>query len=393
MSLSTHRKYAMSLYGIVVFLYWVSQYLYLPTLPVYIRAKTENLAMVGTVLAMYGLWQAIIRLPLGIMADWVGWRKPFIMGCLILGVLGSWMLGTSETLAGLIVGRALTGLAAGSWVLLIVSFNSVFSQQEAVRATTLITLVSLLGRWFATSVTGFLNTWGGYVLAFFLAALMAMLALLLMIPAPETRRPPKRPGLQSLLVLVTRQDVLLPSLLSMLVLYVVWGLSYGFFPLLAKQLGASEVTLSLLVSMSIVIVILGNLTATAIALKLGTRRMIAFSFVFQTVGIGLTALVPSLPVVFVAQFLVGYAFGVSYPLLMGLSIQYVAEHERATAMGLHQAVYSIGMFGGPWLSGLLADSIGMGPMFGITAICTGALGVSGTYWLASRPKYADGNNL
>ncbi len=387
MGLSTHRKYAISVYSLVVFLYWMSQYLYIPTLPVYIRAKTENLAMVGMVLSMYGLWQAIIRLPLGIIADWVGWRKPFIMICLALGVLGSWMLGTSETLTGLIVGRALTGLAAGSWVLLIVSFNSLFSQQEAVRATTLITLVSLVSRWLSTSVTGFLNTWGGgYVLAFFLAALVAVLALLLMIPAPETRRPPTRPGLQSLLRLITRKDVLLPSLLSMIVLYVVWGLSYGFFPLLAKQLGASEVTLSVLVSTSVVIVIVGNLAATAIAPKVGTRRMIALSFVIQTVGIGLTALVPSLPIVFVAQFLVGYTFGVSYPLLMGLSIQYVAEHERATAMGLHQAVYSIGMFGGPWLSGLLADSIGMGPMFGISAIFTCILGVSGTYWLASTPK-------
>jgi len=381
-----HRKYAISLYGIVVFLYWMSQYLYMPTLPVYVHSKTENLAMVGVVLAMFGLWQGIIRLPLGIVADWVGWRKPFIMVCLALGAVGSWILGTSETLTGLIVGRALTGLAAGSWVLLIVSFNSLFSQQEVIRATTLITLVSLISRWLSTSVTGFLNTWGGYVLAFFLAALVTVLALLLMIPAPETRRSPKRPSLQSLLTLVTRKDVLLPSLLSMIVLYVVWGLSYGFFLLLAKQLGASEVTLSALVSMSVVIVIVGNLAATTIAPKVGIRRMVMLSFVIQSVGIGLTALAPSLPVVFVAQFLVGYTFGVTYPLLMGLSIQYVAEHERATAMGLHQAVYSIGMFGGPWLSGLLADSIDMGPMFGITAIFTGVLGVSGTYCLPASPN-------
>jgi len=210
-----------------------------------------------------------------------------------------------------------------------------------------------------------------------------------MIPAKETRRPPKRPSLQSLLKLVTRKDVLLPSLLSMIVLYAVWGLSYGFFPLLAGQLGASEVTLSVLVSMNVVIIILGNLATTTITPKVGTRRMAALSYLAQAVGIGLVALIPALPIVFVAQILVGYAFGVSYPLLMGLSIQYVAEHERATAMGLHQAVYSIGMFGGPWLSGLLADSIGMRPMLGITAIFSVVLGLAGTYWLGSNPKGSD----
>jgi MFS family permease len=36
-------------------------------------------------------------------------------------------------------------------------------------------------------------------------------------------------------------------------------------------------------------------------------------------------------------------------------------------MGWHQSVYAIGMFAGPWLSGLIADSIGIRPMFGATA--------------------------
>ena len=41
-------------------------------------------------------------------------------------------------------------------------------------------------------------------------------------------------------------------------------------------------------------------------------------------------------------------------------------------MGLHQAVYAIGMFAGPWLSGILADAMGIRPMFGVTAFaCLG----------------------
>jgi MFS family permease len=51
---------------------------------------------------------------------------------------------------------------------------------------------------------------------------------------------------------------------------------------------------------------------------------------------------------------------------MGMSIEKVDESERATAMGLHQAVYSSGMFAGPWLSGILADAIGIQPMFAVT---------------------------
>jgi DHA1 family multidrug resistance protein-like MFS transporter len=61
----------------------------------------------------------------------------------------------------------------------------------------------------------------------------------------------------------------------------------------------------------------------------------------------------------------------------------VADAERTTAMGLHQAVYAIGMFGGPWLSGLLADAMGIRPMFGVTAFLCLALGLLMTRWLAA----------
>jgi MFS family permease len=60
---------------------------------------------------------------------------------------------------------------------------------------------------------------------------------------------------------------------------------------------------------------------------------------------------------------------------MGMSIRDVADAERNTAMGLHQSVYAIGMFAGPWLSGFLADAIGIRPMFGVTAFACLAVGI------------------
>ena len=70
--------------------------------------------------------------------------------------------------------------------------------------------------------------------------------------------------------------------------------------------------------------------------------------------------------------------GIGYPVLMGMSIRYVADSDHATAMGLHQSVYAIGMFAGPWLSGILAEAIGIRPMFGLTAVASLILGVLGT---------------
>lgn len=372
------------LYAAAAFLYWASLYLYMPTLPVYAQSRSDNLALVGIVLSMYGLWQAIIRLPLGIAADWLGWRKPFIIVGLALAALGAGIMGTAANVNGLIVGRAVTGLAAGTWVPLIAVFSTLFPSDEAVRASAMLTLVASAARALATSVTGSLNEMGGYPLAFFLAAGTAVLAILIVLPAREERRPPQRPSARSIGTLIVRRDVLLPALLNGVSQYANWTATFGFLPVLAKQLGATDVALSLLVSMNIGVVTLGNLVATAIVRRVGARRLVYLSFLLLFAGIGGAALARSLPLIFVAQSCIGLGQGIGYPLLMGMSIQHVGDGERTTATGLHQAVYAIGMFGGPWLSGMLANALGIRPTFGVTAFGCLGLGLLGTRLLAEE---------
>jgi MFS family permease len=382
----SRRRLTIALYAMAVFLYWMALYLYVPTLPTYAESKSDNLALVGVVLSMYGLWQAIIRLPLGISADWLGWRKPFIIVGFVLAGLGAWTMGVAEDVNGLIVGRAVTGLAAGTWVPLVVVFSSLFPPHEAVRASAMLTFVGSVGRVLATGITGSLNELGGYSLAFFLAASAAAVAIFVVLPARERPHPPRRPSVGGIGRLITRRDVLLPSLLSAVNQYANFAVTFGFMPILAQELGGTDVTKSILVSMHIGVATLGNLLATTIVGHIGTRRLVYLSLVLLSIGIGGAALAVVLPLLFVAQLCIGLASGIGYPVLMGLSIQHVADAERTTAMGLHQAVYAIGMFGGPWLSGLLADAIGIRPMFGVTAFLCLALGLLMTRWLAADRK-------
>jgi MFS family permease len=361
------RSLLIGLYFVVALLFWMSLYFYLPTLPTYAQSKSENLAVVGVILAQYGLWQAIVRLPLGIVSDWAGRRKPFILVGILLAGVGAWVMGSADGASGLLVGRAITGLAASIWVPLIVVFSSLFPPEEAVRASAIMTFAGSAGRVIATSSTGMLNDIGGYSLAFVVSAGVALLGLVFLLPAREETHPPRRPSVGSIGRLISRRDVLLPSLLAAVAEYATWAVPFGFLPILAEQLGATDVVQSMLVSLQIGVVILGSLVAAAIASRIGARRLSLICFVVLSAGIGGAALAPSLPAVFVAQFFIGLSQGVSYPVLMGLSIRHVADAERTSAMGLHQAVYAGGMFAGPWLSGILADALGIRPMFGLTA--------------------------
>lgn len=372
---------AILLTSLSVGLYWVSLYLYVPTLPVYAQSKTSDLALVGIVLAQYGLWQAIVRFPLGIASDWLGKRRPFIFLGFLLASLGAWLMGSASGIQGILLGRAVTGLAAASWVILVVAFSSLFPPHEAVRAAALLSLVNSASRMLATGLTGELNNLGGFGLAFTLAAFAALLAAMVYLPVKEEPLERKSPSLQGTGKLITRRDVLLPSLLNALAQYAAWATAFGFIPILAKQFGATNIAQSLLVSLNLGVGISGNLLTTALIKRFGSRRLVLAGFISMVVGILLLWQSQSLAWIFAAQFFIGLGFGLSYPTLMGMSIERVEGAQRSTAMGLHQAVYAIGMFGGPWLSGILADWMGVQPMFGVTAGALLMLALLGTRYL------------
>lgn len=375
------RKTLMVLFVIAVSLFWASLYFYVPTLPVYVQTKVTTLGMVGTILSMYGLWQAVIRLPLGIAADWLGWRKPFILGGFILSALGAWIMMQASSATGLLVGRGITGLAAGTWVPLMVMFNALYPPEDAVKATAILTIANSSGMLLATLSTGWLNQVGGYALPFIVSIGSAALAFFVILSVRETRRPPKIQTASSILQLTTRPDVLRPSILAALGQYASWAATLSFTPILAHQMGATGWMSSILVSGSMATSTLGNLVTVKLARRVNRGRLILVAFIVLASSIILAAISPTFVWLLIAQCATGFSTGLMMPVLMGLSIEKVDESQRNTAMGLHQAVYGFGMFAGPSLSGFLADWLGIRQMFWVTGIICIVLGLFGSRWL------------
>ena len=365
-------------------------YLYVPTLPVFAQAKTNNLAFTGIVLSMYGLWQGLARFPLGVLSDRMGKRRRFIFAGFVLSALGAWLMGNASTSAMLLLGRAVTGLAAATWVPLVVSFTGLFPRSEAMRATALVNLINSLGMVVGTLSTGWLNGLGGYALAFYAAIGAAAAAALVMAPIAEKPLVPQKHSMDEIKNLVTRRSVLVPSLLGALAQYAVWATVFSFIPLLAKQFGASDVLQSMLLSLNLAIVLVGNLAVTASVKRFGARPLLYFSFVLMALGMLFAALANSLVFVFMAQFCNGIGLGIGFPILMGLSAEKASEQERSTAMGLFQAVYAIGMFTGPWLSGSLASAVGIQPMFAVTAGAVLLAAWFGLRLMFSQPEKVEG---
>ena len=351
----------------VTFLFWVTLYIYVPTLPSYIKTKTELLSKVGFVLSMYGLWMAFARLPMGLLVDWIGWGKPLIILGLFFASFGAFIMGKGKTLGMLTVGRALTGVSAATWVPLIAVFSTFFSAEQAILASSMLTFSASFGRMISTSITGFLTRMGGYSFPFFLAAVTGILAIITIFFVKEERRPPNRASLLSLYKLISRQDVLLPTIISIVLHYAEMSVTFGFLPILAHQMGANDIVKSVLIGLNISAISAANLLNTFLLKKLQHVYLLLFGAFIYCMGILIIAYAPSISVLFLGTMSMGFAFGIVYPIVMGMSIENVDRSQRTSAMGIHQSFYAVGMFTGPWLNGIVADRFGIRTMFLITA--------------------------
>ena len=332
-------------------------------------------------LSMYGLWQVVVRLPIGLAVDSLGREKLLILSGYLLGAAGPLVLAFASRPAGLAVGRSLTGLAMGIWVPLVVVFSRSFAPQEAVRASSLLTLVTAAARISATALNGYLNRWGGYTLAFVVAACGTALGALLLLPVPMQRRRTERIRLGPLLGLLARREVMMPSVLGALNQFVVFGATLGFMPLLAARLGADDVTIGLMAATNLVVFLFGTLISAVLSSRVRPRLLLFGTYVLFAGGAAAAAVSGSVGVLFVIQGSIGLAHGIGYPTLMGLSIRDVAMEYRTTAMGIHQSVYAAGIFLGPWVSGMLAQAYDLRVMFGVNALLCLLLGAAGSLFM------------
>ena len=360
---------------ISTFLYWVSLYLYMPTLPTYVLTRTATLAVVGTVLSMYGLWQALLRIPVGISVDRAGSSKYFIVVGLLVSAAGAVVMGIGKSVGVLVVGRALTGVAAATWVPLIGAFSGLFSPAQAVFATSLLTFSASVGRMSATSLTGFLNSIGGYPLAFFLAGAAGVLGASIVFLTKAPKVASKGVTFRSIFALFRRADVMLPSVISLVGQLGTWAVTFSFMPILAAELGATDIEKSFLLSLNLLAFTIGNLLNTVFVKRIRPIVLLVGAFTLFACGIGLMVFLRSLAPLYVATAIMGFANGFSYPTLMGLSIRDVEQSRRTSAMGIHQSVYAFGMFGGPWIGGVLADRMGIQTMFGIVGAAVYVVGL------------------
>ncbi|MGS2718033.1 MFS transporter [Eionea flava] len=145
--------------------------------------QTTSTFLLGVALGIYGLTQAMLQIPFGLLSDRFG-RKPLILIGLLLFAAGSLIAATSDSVTGLIIGRALQGAGAIAGVIMAM-VGDLTTNDNRTKAMAAIgasigvafALALVIGPWIASfSVMGL----SGVKLLFAMTVLLSIVGLLIL---------------------------------------------------------------------------------------------------------------------------------------------------------------------------------------------------------------------
>jgi len=142
--------------------------------------------LIGLAVGVYGLSQALLQIPFSLWADRFN-RKPLIIFGLLLFALGGAVAAMSETIYGVIIGRAIAGAGAVSAVVMAL-LADVTREEQRTKAMAMMGMSIGLSFVVAFSLGPWLTTLVGISGLFWVTTIMGLLAILMLFLVPKTTR-------------------------------------------------------------------------------------------------------------------------------------------------------------------------------------------------------------
>ncbi len=350
-ALTVAEKKAAGSLALVVGLRMFGLFLILPVFTLYApQLQGDTPLLTGLAIGIYGLTQALMQIPMGLLSDFFG-RKQVIVAGMLVFIAGSLVAALADSILGVIAGRALQGLGAVASVSMALAADlSRDSQRTKVMA--FIGMSIGLSFMVALLLAPVLADLGGLSGLFWITAALSTLGLLvflLLVPTPGRQRQEDSPWVH--LGRVLRRGQLLRLDLGVLTLHLILTGLFVALPLLLNQIlpGADQHWKFYLPAMVASVVFMVPAILFSEKRNLNTR-MVPAAFVLLALALaGLDRVPAHYAVVLAVLVLFFTAFNYLESTLPAMLSRRVTSKVRGAAMG----AYTTGQFFGAFLGGLL----------------------------------------
>lgn len=323
--------------------------------------------LVGLALGVYGLAQAILQIPFGMLSDRLG-RKPVIAAGLLLFLVGSLVAARAETIEGVIIGRCLQGSGAVAAAIMALLADQT---REQVRTAAMATIGLSIGVAFAVAMV--LGPWlaSGFGLSavFWFTALLAIAGLVVLwkvVPPAPRRLQHRDVGIDRAQLKATlgRSDLLRLDL-SIFALHLVLMAIFVAVPFRLLEAGIVQERhgLTYLGVMALAFVVMVPLVIVAEKRRrMKTMCLLAIGAITLSLG-GMAGLASSVWGLLGWLLLFFTAFNLLEATLPSMLSKLAPAGTKGTAMGVYSTSQFLGAFLGGVLGGWLAHQWGLGAVF------------------------------
>jgi len=364
---SIEKRAAISL-ALVFGLRMLGLFMIMPVFAVYGQQLDGYSPMwVGLAIGAYGLTQALLQIPMGMLSDRYG-RKPIILIGLVIFCIGSLIAGFSDSVYGVTIGRAVQGMGAIASTILALAADVTRDEQ---RPKVMATIGMCIGLSFAVSliVGPILVDSIGLSGLFNVTALLAIVGMLVVLfiapnavskaPKGDTRAAPE------LILDLLKDGQLLRLDIGIFVLHLVLTSIFVVLPLMLLKLDFSIhdhwqlyfPTLLISFVLMVPLIIIGAKNKSMKQMYRGSLLLLATSLVMMF------TLQNSLPGLFVAVVAFFTAFNYLEASLPSLIAKFAPAGKKGTAMGIYSSSQFFGAFWGGILGGVCFQWFGLGGVF------------------------------
>ena len=344
--------------------WWLSLYIYVPVLPIYSKDLGANLQFVGLIIGSYAVGQVLFRIPIGYFSDRLKSRRLFSVLSGIVSFVGSACLFLSNNPGDVFLGRSITGIAAAGWVAISIYYSSFFSQEERFKSSTRIVASNTFAVFLGSFLSGYISDSFGIKACFLISMISAIISSFLFFISKEKVLDIKTQFSTKQFINLLKNKLLISlCLIGIFVQFITFSVTFSFFPIYLNQIGYSDSVVGNVVSFSTLAAIIGTITSPYLIKKFGLWR----AFVLASIPIGITTLATpyfeDLILLTTLRLIAGIGTGIIFSSCMSTIVRGFEENYQASAMGIFQAIYAIGMFAGPIFSGVIASKLNLESVF------------------------------